>query len=93
MSKSVLTAHLQDFNEQWLYPPLENAEVERVATSCNWCAKTYSVMEQLFPHLRKNLHIVAAKFHAVQEKSNFRFYLYQLTVQWQDLLRHGTCVV
>jgi hypothetical protein len=36
MSKPVLTAHLQDFNEQWLEPPLDTEEVERVALSCNW---------------------------------------------------------
>jgi hypothetical protein len=36
MSKPVLTAHLQDFNEQWLEPPLDAEEVERVALSCNW---------------------------------------------------------
>lgn len=36
MSKHVLTAHLQDFNEQWIEPPLTDAEVERVALSCNW---------------------------------------------------------
>ncbi len=36
MSKPVLAAHLQDFNEQWLEPPLVAEEVERVALSCNW---------------------------------------------------------
>jgi hypothetical protein len=36
MSKPVLTAHLQDFNEQWLEPPLDAEEVERIALSCNW---------------------------------------------------------
>jgi hypothetical protein len=36
MSKHVLTAHLQDFNEQWLEPPIDSEEVERVAMSCNW---------------------------------------------------------
>lgn len=36
MSKHVLTAHLQDFNEQWLDPPLADEEVERIANSCNW---------------------------------------------------------
>ena len=36
MSKPVLTAHLQDFNEQWIDPPLDAEEVERVALSCNW---------------------------------------------------------
>ena len=36
MSKPVLTAHLQDFNEQWLEPPLSSEEVEDVAMKCNW---------------------------------------------------------
>jgi hypothetical protein len=36
MSKHVLTAHLQDFNEQWLEPPLPGEEVEDVAMKCNW---------------------------------------------------------
>lgn len=36
MSKPVLTAHLQDFNEQWIEPPLDSEEVERIALSCNW---------------------------------------------------------
>jgi len=36
MSKHVLTAHLLDFNEQWLDPPLTDEEVERIAHSCNW---------------------------------------------------------
>jgi hypothetical protein len=36
MSKPVLTAHLQDFNEEWLEPPLDGGEVERIALSCNW---------------------------------------------------------
>jgi hypothetical protein len=36
MSKHVLTAHLQDFNEEWMETPLDSEEVERVAMSCNW---------------------------------------------------------
>lgn len=36
MAKHVLTAHLEDFNEQWLEPPLDSEEVERVAMSCDW---------------------------------------------------------
>jgi hypothetical protein len=36
MSKHVLTAHLQDFNELWMETPLDSEEVERVAMSCNW---------------------------------------------------------
>jgi hypothetical protein len=36
MSKPVLTAHLQDFNEQRLEPPLADDEVERIALSCKW---------------------------------------------------------
>lgn len=47
----------------------------------------------IVPGVRKNLHILAAKFHPGTRKSKFRFYPYQLTVQWQDSLRHGTCMV
>src|SRR5262249_52367042 len=36
MEKSVLTAHLEDFNEKWCEPPLPEDEVSRVAMSCNW---------------------------------------------------------
>jgi hypothetical protein len=36
MSKAVLIAHLQDFNEQWLDPPLSDDEVRDVALKCNW---------------------------------------------------------
>lgn len=36
MSKDVLIAHLQEFNEQWCDPPMSEDEVVSVAMSCNW---------------------------------------------------------
>jgi len=36
MSKAVLTAHLEEFNDEWLEPPLDADEVQHIALSCNW---------------------------------------------------------
>jgi len=56
------------------------------ATFLALAAKTIS-------YLCKKLHISKSECRMQENFRALSFYLYQLTVQWQDLLRHGTCVV